>query len=254
MNCGWTRHQSSYDVGLTPIDTRPRSPVYVALCQFKHRAQFPLLFFTNAALLVSCGCERSGQSTAQARVKREYYADRTLKMTQEYVIDADGVEVPHGKRVQYYRDGKRLAEDWFVMGTQVGVTVSWHHEGTVSEVTTFADGKRHGGHMAWYADGRMKEADWFVNGVRDGRLRQWADNGQLTADGVYVQGLPDGVCRQWYDNGHMECEQPFSKGQLDGELKWWNEDGTLRAHEMWKGGVMVRSLIHDEADEEGSAP
>lgn len=148
----------------------------------------------------------------QAGVKKDYYADGTLK-SELYYVDGklDGV------CSWYFPNGKRQLE------------------------AAYRDNRMHGQLRRWYENGNLMEECWYKEGVQDSVCRTYFLIGGLASEGYYVDGMLNGSFKRWFDNGHLFQEGQYVDDMMDGSWLIFYSDGSLAATASFDRGTGVQT-------------
>lgn len=84
-----------------------------------------------------------------------------------------------GKMVDYYSDGKLMAERWFKNGVQEGKVMIYHPSGKIKEVQYFRQGMQQQGDTIWYENGQIQFTVTLENDKKNGYLHKWSPEGNL---------------------------------------------------------------------------
>jgi hypothetical protein len=140
--------------------------------------KYYLLAFVIAILAIQQACN---PATPKVEERVEYLESGAVARR---VTLIDGKR--EGKMIDYYPDGKLMAERGFKQGRQEGKTLVYYPSGAIKEVQYYLNGEQHGGDTLWYEDGKIQFTVFFQNNKKNGYLRKWAPDGGLIFESKYA--------------------------------------------------------------------
>ena len=140
----------------------------------------------------------------------------------KYYIGEYKNNIPNGKGIKYYKNGKILYDGNFINGKFEGNGKYIWEYGTYY-IGQWKNGLRHGKGTDYYSDGKiMYEGDW-VNNKREGNGKLiWKDGAYYI--GQFKNGLRIGKGTIYYSNGD-KYEGDFVNGKREGNGKYIWKDG-----------------------------
>lgn len=172
----------------------------------------------------------------------------------------------HGKVRQWERNGQKIVEMEYDMGTKVnqekewystgkekllvsyqdgvphGVCTEWHKKGTKKSEGYFAMGLEDGEHYWWYPSGKKDQMIFYKNGKANGPVKSWHMNGHLKMESKYSEGKIEGMMYQWYANGQKKSESTFKDSIQIGEALYWAQNGRLTGKKIYKKGKLIEEF------------
>lgn len=182
---------------------------------------------------------------------------------------------PHGKSIEWYRNGQKKCEQAYHLGKRNGRWLEWHRCGTKRSETNYAEGVRHGIYIEWQPDGQrtiegkyrqdMKEGRWLKwdhagnllceEYWRDNRLKQVKDLVQHT-DKIFLYypggqkkyereckgNIKHGKWIKWDVNGNKRYEREYKDGMKHGKWITWDSQGNIIGQEIWENGAMIKKI------------
>jgi antitoxin component YwqK of YwqJK toxin-antitoxin module len=117
-------------------------------------------------------------------------------------------EIVHGKKYNWYKDGKPCGYRTYSNGVLSGAALILSPNGD-KRTYTFRDGAENGPAKAWYADGQKMYEMTFTNGKGNGTCESWSRDGKYHGQGEYRNDKP-------YNGTFVEISQfsTFSNGTM----------------------------------------
>jgi len=142
----------------------------------------------------------------------EYWADGTLKIREEVVIDEDGAQIPHGLTTYFWENGNKKSELSFNCGVQDGPRQTWFDDGQPWSAGEYINGKEHGLWTLWYQTGAKAQQFSMTHGAWDGAQTFWYPDGRKKMEVVWVKGKRQGPLRIWDSEGKLVSQQDYVDG------------------------------------------
>lgn len=152
-------------------------------------------------------------------VKRDYYADGTLKSVGTY---HDGVK--EGTFREYAQDGKDTDSKIY-------------HDGKLVAKGLLNDrGIEQGYWKEFYDDGQLKAEGNYTDGKKDGYWKFYYRDGSIEEEGNFVKGTAEGAWKWYHENGEVLREETYKNGKENGEIKEYDEKGDIIAQGKYENG------------------
>lgn len=142
----------------------------------------------------------------------------------------------HGKKSEWYKNGKLNTVFNYEFGKIVGEGLSYHPNGKLKFKIPHKDGKREGFATWYYNNGKTKKKDHYVQGKRDGLCTSWHKNGVVSEKTNYLKNKKHGKSEKWYANGQKEYEFNFVKNKPISTKKYY-ESGQMVFERTFKEGT-----------------
>lgn len=88
--------------------------------------------------------------------------------------------------IDYFPDGKIMAERLFSKGSQEGRTLIYYPSGKIREAQYFHEGSQEQGDTIWYENGKIQFTVFFLNNKKNGYLRKWSEEGDMIFESKYA--------------------------------------------------------------------
>lgn len=136
---------------------------------------------------------------------RQTYHDKEKKIIKEIFQVKDTVKnVPHGRYVSYFLNGKMESRGQFTNNETSGV---WEF---------------------YFETGKLKMRGILFKGANYGMWEYYFESGQKSMEGIINGRDREGEWKTYYENGHIREVGSYEKNQRQGHWKTYFEDGTLR--------------------------
>lgn len=164
-------------------------------------------------------------------------------------------DVPNGKALWWYANGKKRREIDFTSGTVNGHWSEWTEDGQQTRDDRYIDGCRLAEVTATYPSGAKSaegvylyskddvkvDVEWWTglmeveaaegNGkaLKQGKWQFWYEDGEKRYDAEYLDDKPVGQHVWWHANGQKETEGRYEDGEPVGQWQYWHDSGLLSA-------------------------
>lgn len=164
---------------------------------------------------------------------------------------------PDGPWVDFYENGKKREEGYYLDGHMVGTWSRWYDngqflsKGVMAQSDTFGS-SRIGIWQYWHWNGRLAATGAYRDDMFDGKWTFWDregnaisqpilkrgagdyvetySSGEQRCAGPLVRNLRNGHWTFWYKSGRKMSEGECKGGNREGELMFWKEDGSIAAN------------------------
>jgi antitoxin component YwqK of YwqJK toxin-antitoxin module len=155
------------------------------------------------------------RKVSSTKYEETTYHDTTYskKTLQEYSLNSDTdppSKVETGKKIEFYRNGKKKS------------------------VLNLVQGQKNGLYKEFHANGQLKKEVTYKNNMKLGEEKNYFSNGQLESKLSYIQkeypsysAVIDGQAIYYHENGNLKVEGEYKEGQKVGEWKYLNNDGSI---------------------------
>lgn len=210
---------------------------------------------------------RAGQaahSAADPPVKggaftRQTFHDKDHKLIKEVYQVKDTVHnVPHGRYVSYFLNGKMESRGQFANNETTGVWEFYYETGNLKMRGILLKGANYG-IWEYFFEGGNKSMEGIINGrAREGEWKTYYENGQLKEVGSYRNNQREGYWKyffedgarkgeidytndqgryiEYYHSGKVRAEGPKSGNRSTGLWRYFSEDGTLQSEGEYRDG------------------
>lgn len=173
--------------------------------------------------------------------------------------------IPHGKSIQYYRNGKIFSEADFVEGTVDGIASYYDENGILVKSYEMKEGLIDGSYKEFHANGKLYFEIYYVRGYvwnvvsmsdtsgrpldfgtlknGNGYLKMYDEGGFFTEKYEYVDGLLNGKAEKYYKSGKLKLEYTYVNDTIDGVRKMYTEDGALHETRPFRKGKMHGTTV-----------
>ena len=172
----------------------------------------------------------------------------------------------HGKVKEWERNGEKVYEAEYDMGTQIGVERQWYATGAKKLEIPFLNGKAHGVCTEWFKNGSKKSEGYYANGKEQGdhywwyltgdkdqlvpykngkvhgKVINWYRNGQIKLEKEYQNGSEHGSFKEYFQNGKLKSEAHYENGKLHGESRIWSRKGFIIGIQTFEHGNLVKDI------------
>ncbi len=165
-------------------------------------------------------------------VHHKYYEDLQFKF-----FFPDTVEVPEGKYIEHYSDGKIKVEGKIRHHKPVGFWRTFYPSGNLESVVFYEDGEINGDAFFYYdSKPAVKKAEMkFEKDQLTGVYREYYRNGALKAELRYKKGLLHGEAKYFYPTGQLKAAGKFKKGEKKGKWLYYDKQGQVIKKEKYSG-------------------
>lgn len=180
----------------------------------------------------------------------------------------DGVE--HGKRENYWSDGRLKDVSYWDKGKQIGEAIVYHQNGNIEEKNFVKKGEIHGLLEQFYPSGVPKFIGTYWYGVlKDtakayyengflknlkirsldtirkttiGKEYRYYPNGKIKAKSDTKNGLPDGIKISFYENGKMKGWAEVAQNKFSGKVITYHESGKKKIEGKVKNNILIDNI------------
>ena len=152
----------------------------------------------------------------------------------KYYIGEFKDNIPNGKGIKYYSDGKILYEGDFVHGLFEGNGKYIWEDGNYY-IGEWKNGLRNGKGTIYNPHGDIIYEGDYVNEIYEGNGKYFCENGEYYI-GQWKNGLKNGKGTLYYKNGKIKYEGDYIKDKAEGNGKYICENGDYYEGE-WKNGL-----------------
>jgi antitoxin component YwqK of YwqJK toxin-antitoxin module len=204
----------------------------------------------------------AGETKSQTRqdgFTRQTFHDNDKKIIKEIFGVKDTIRnVPHGRYVSYFLNGKVESRGQFTNNETSGVWEFFFETGSLKMRGILFKGANYG-MWEYYFESGQKSMEGIINGRdREGEWKTYYENGHLREVGGYEKNqrqghwktyFEDGVLRgeidyandhgryiEYYQSGKVRAEGPKAGSQKVGYWRYFAEDGTLQSDGEYTAG------------------
>ncbi|HEY0262855.1 MAG TPA: hypothetical protein VGB95_07495 [Chitinophagales bacterium] len=106
----------------------------------------------------------------------------------------------------------------FKNGKENGLWQQFYANGKKKQQRYFLDGIKVKTDSAWWENGQLQFVCKFENGEYEGELKEWNAQGVLIREMHYKKGYEEGAQKQFYDNGKVRSNYIMRNGKRIGLL------------------------------------
>ncbi len=107
-----------------------------------------------------------------------------------------GLEVLHGKYINWFESGQESSEQDYRNGKIEGRTTYWHENGKKSSQGMYHDNYPVGTWVSWHKNGQRESSCNYVNGEKEGVCLWWDAQGRQADSVEYIHGKPRAIA-EW---------------------------------------------------------
>ena len=108
----------------------------------------------------------------------------------------------HGAYIEYYADGSKKLEQYFVNGKAEGKFLYYGSNDKIEREVNYKDGQQDGADISYDRDGNIQSTTFYSAGKETGLKKQLYSDYELTAN--YIDGKYDGDYSEIYTNGNVK--------------------------------------------------
>jgi len=147
-----------------------------------------------------------------------------------------------GTERQWYATGAKKLEISYVNGKADGVCTEWFKSGSKKSEGYYTQGKEEGDHYWWYSSGEKDQQVTYKNGVVQGKVLNWYRNGLIKLEKEFKDGLEDGITSEYFESGQQKSKAAFKNNQPHGETRFWSKKGLPLGIQTFEAGVLVKDI------------
>jgi antitoxin component YwqK of YwqJK toxin-antitoxin module len=129
----------------------------------------------------------------------------------------------HGAYIEYYADGSKKLEQYFVNGKAEGKFLYYGSNDKIEREVNYKDGQQDGADISYDRDGNIQSTTFYSAGKEAGLKKQLYSDYELTAN--YIDGKYDGDYSEIYTNGNVKVTGHYTNGKKDGTWESGKKDG-----------------------------
>ncbi|MGH1385507.1 toxin-antitoxin system YwqK family antitoxin [Kordia sp.] len=180
----------------------------------------------------------------------------------------DGLE--HGKRENYWPNGKQKDVSYWKKGKQIGEGIIYYENGNIEIRNFIENGEVHGLMEEFHLDGTLRfrgnywygilkdtAKTYYENGVLKnlkirsldtvtkvtiGKEYRYFSDGKLKAKSDTKNSLPDGIKISYYENGKMKDWAEVAMNELNGKVIIYYENGAKQIEGKAKGMTPLENI------------
>ena len=152
----------------------------------------------------------------------------------KYYIGEFKNNMPNGKGIKYYKNGKIQYDGNFINGKFEG-NGKYIYEDNDYYIGQFKNGLRNGKGIVYYSNGNIMYEGDFVNNLREGNGKYIYENGEYYT-GQFKNGLSHGKGTEYYSNGNIKYEGDWINDKREGNGKYIYKSGEYYEGQ-WKNGL-----------------
>ena len=156
------------------------------------------------------------------RNKGKYLNGKYIWDDGKYYLGEFKNNIPNGKGIKYYKNGKIQYEGNFINGKFEGNGKFIYDDGYYY-IGQFKDGLRNGKGTIYYPNGNIELEGNFINNKAEGNGKYIWEDGEYYI-GQWRNGLSHGKGIEYYSNGKIKYEGEYLNDQREGNGKYMTED------------------------------
>jgi hypothetical protein len=118
-----------------------------------------------------------------------------------------GLEVLHGKYINWFESGQESSEQNYRNGKIEGRTTYWHENGKKSSQGMYHDNYPVGTWVSWHKNGQKESSCNYVNGEKEGVCLWWDAQGRQADSVEYIRGKPRAIA-EWEARDQRAVKTP----------------------------------------------
>lgn len=125
----------------------------------------------------------------------------------------DGSAVPHGRNINWNRDGSVYTDSGYRNGQFHGWVRGYHDNGKLAAESGFKDGLHHGPYRRFLSTGQLYEEKGFKDGAHHGWHKTYYPDGTPKSAEGWKDDKPHGPWRTFDGQGKLTSERCFNNGE-----------------------------------------
>ncbi|MBI4646733.1 MAG: hypothetical protein HY738_09125 [Bacteroidia bacterium] len=162
------------------------------------------------------------------------YYNNGQKKTERYFID--GIE--NGTRINFYENGNKEIREDIANGEKNGKYISYTKQGIKKEDGEYRNSRPEGKWTGWYDEAHKEYEKHYIDGKLDGTWTGWRENGIKEYEKNFKDGKPEGLVINYYENGSKESEKSYIGGKENGLCVDYYENGLKKYEKNYKDGKL----------------
>jgi hypothetical protein len=118
-----------------------------------------------------------------------------------------GLEVLHGKYINWFESGQESSEQNYRNGKIEGRTTYWHENGKKSSQGMYHYNYPVGTWVSWHKNGQKESSCNYVNGEKEGVCLRWDAQGRQADSVEYIRGKPRAIA-EWEARDQRAVKTP----------------------------------------------